>query len=140
MEVICTAYRYEVTPTLLLRHDRGPTFSMLLSNDDLTKVVLCIAEKGGIGEVVEDDTEQPQMVECAGEKPVCIDEISCRLRREMDQTGTQHSIPANELKLILDIVDAARLLIQQWDPTQGTGAGVRVAEERLIDKVLAEKP
>ena len=28
---------------------------MLLSNDDLNKAVLCIAELGGIGEVVEDE-------------------------------------------------------------------------------------
>jgi len=42
MEAICKEHGYEVTPTLLLRHNNGPTFSMLLSNDDLNKVVLCI--------------------------------------------------------------------------------------------------
>ena len=57
MEAICKEHGYEVTPTLLLRHNNGPTFSMLLSNDDLNKVVLCIAELGGIGEVVNDDPE-----------------------------------------------------------------------------------
>lgn len=55
MEALCAEYGYEVTPTLLLRHDRGPSFSMLIGNDDLNKVVLCIAELGGIGEVVEDE-------------------------------------------------------------------------------------
>lgn len=59
MEVICAEYGYEVTPTLLLRHDRGPSFSLVLGNDDLNKVVLCIAELGGIGEVVEDETVEP---------------------------------------------------------------------------------
>jgi len=57
MEAICKEHGYEVTPTLLLRHNNGPTFSMLLSNDDLNKVVLCIAELGNIGEVVKDDEE-----------------------------------------------------------------------------------
>ena len=55
MEAIIAEYNYEVTPTLLLRHEAGPSFSMLLSNDDLNKAVLCIAELGGIGEVVEDE-------------------------------------------------------------------------------------
>lgn len=55
MEVICETFGYEVIPTLLLRHERGPSFSLVLGNDDLNKVVLCIAELGGIGEVVEDE-------------------------------------------------------------------------------------
>jgi len=57
MEAIIAEYGYEVIPTLLLRHERGPSFSMLISNDDLNKAVLCIAELGGIGEVVEDEGE-----------------------------------------------------------------------------------
>lgn len=61
MEEIVSEYGYEVTPTLLLRHDRGPSHSMLISNDDLNKVVLCIAELGGIGEVVQDEPEQRPM-------------------------------------------------------------------------------
>lgn len=60
MEFICAAFGYEVTPTLLLRHERGPSFSLVLGNDDLNKVVLCIAELGGIGEVVEDEPLPPQ--------------------------------------------------------------------------------
>ncbi len=59
MEAICADYGYEVTPTLLLRHSAGPRKSMLVSNDDLNKVVLCIAELGNIGEVVEDESEKP---------------------------------------------------------------------------------
>jgi hypothetical protein len=54
VEAICAEYQYEVTPTLLLRHMKGPSFSMLLGNDDLSKVVLCIAEMGDVGEVVEE--------------------------------------------------------------------------------------
>lgn len=56
MEAVCKEHGYEVTPTLLLRHDNGPSFSMLLGNDDLNKVVLCIAELGNVGEVVEEET------------------------------------------------------------------------------------
>ena len=55
IEVICLEYKYEVTPTLLLRHAQGPSVSMLIGNDDLNKVVLCISELGDIGEVVEED-------------------------------------------------------------------------------------
>lgn len=57
IEDICAEYKYEVIPTLLLRHRAGPTNSMLIGNDDLNKVVLCIAELGGIGEVIEDEPE-----------------------------------------------------------------------------------
>lgn len=58
MEAICAEYKYEVVPTLLLRHVRGPSHSMLIGNDDLNKAVLCIAELGGIGEVIEDDAPE----------------------------------------------------------------------------------
>lgn len=60
MEAICEEYGYQVTPTLLLRHKEGPAYSMLISNDDLNTVILCIAEIGNIGKVVEDKpTETP---------------------------------------------------------------------------------
>lgn len=52
---ICEAIGYTVEPTLLLRHAKGPSMSVLISNDDLNKVVLCIAELGNIGEVVSDE-------------------------------------------------------------------------------------
>lgn len=55
IEAICAEFKYEVTPTLLLRHLQGPSFSVLISNDDLNYVVLCIAELGNIGEVIEED-------------------------------------------------------------------------------------
>jgi hypothetical protein len=54
IEAICAEYKYEVVPTLLLRHAKGPSSSMLLSNDSPSTVVLCIAEIGNVGEVVED--------------------------------------------------------------------------------------
>lgn len=57
IEAICAEYNYEVTPTLLLRHAKGPSFSILLSNDSPSLVVLCIAELGNVGEVIEDDGE-----------------------------------------------------------------------------------
>ena len=60
MEKICAEYGYEVTPTLLLRHKQGPSKSMLISNDDLNTVILCIAEIGNIGEVVEDENAEAQ--------------------------------------------------------------------------------
>lgn len=56
IQSICAEYKYEVVPTLLLRHDRGPSHSLLIGNDDLNTAILCIAELGGVGEVVEDDS------------------------------------------------------------------------------------
>jgi hypothetical protein len=49
IDAICANYGYDVTPTLLLRHDKGASLSFLISNDSLSKVVLCIAELGEIG-------------------------------------------------------------------------------------------
>lgn len=54
---ICDGYNYEINPTLLLRHDQGPSLSIVLSNDDLNKAILCIAELGNIGEVIEDESQ-----------------------------------------------------------------------------------
>lgn len=54
MELIFAKFDYEVMPTLLLRHEAGPASSILISNDDPSKVVLCIAEIADIGEVVEE--------------------------------------------------------------------------------------
>jgi hypothetical protein len=48
IDAICSNYGYEVTPTLLLRHPKGASSSILLSNDSLGKVVLCIAELGEV--------------------------------------------------------------------------------------------
>lgn len=58
IEAICAEFKYEVVPSLLLRHPAGPSKSVLLSNDDLAKVILCIAELGGVGEVVEDEEKE----------------------------------------------------------------------------------
>lgn len=60
IEAIVEEYGYKVTPTLLLRHDQGPDFSILIGNDDLNKVVLCIAEMGNIGEVVEEELDKEE--------------------------------------------------------------------------------
>jgi hypothetical protein len=57
IEAICADFKYEVTPTLLLRHEAGPSYSVLLSNDSPSLVVLCIAELGNVGEVVEEEEE-----------------------------------------------------------------------------------
>lgn len=72
-------------------------------------------------------------------KPLVIDAIRCRLRQDIDAFGVTHSIPSNELRLILDIVDAACNCVREWEPDEaektrgaGTGVGMRAAEDRLI--------
>ena len=62
IKAICDEYKYEVIPTLLLRHERGPSFSILLSNDSPSTVVLCIAELGNVGEVVEDEEGASEVI------------------------------------------------------------------------------
>ena len=73
------------------------------------------------------------------EKPIVIDAIRCRLRQDVDEFGVRHNIPANELRLLLDIVDAARQCVREWEPSPtdkargaGTVDGTRAAEDRLI--------
>lgn len=46
---ICENYGYDAVPTLLLRHQKGASSSILMGNDSLSKVVLCIGELGDIG-------------------------------------------------------------------------------------------
>jgi len=79
------------------------------------------------------------------ETPIRIDAIRCRLRQDIDRLGIQHSIPSEELRLMLDIIDAARHCVKEWVPTpwekdngHGTGVGMRVAEDRLIREVRKE--
>ena len=79
------------------------------------------------------------------DEPLVIDAIRCRLRQDVDEFGVQHSIPANELRAILDIVDAARACVREWQPNAtekargaGTGVGMRAAEDVLIMKVKAK--
>ncbi len=43
---ICDRHGYEVIPTLLLRHEKGASSSLLISNDSFEKVCLCITELG----------------------------------------------------------------------------------------------
>jgi len=73
------------------------------------------------------------------EEPIVIDAIRCRLRQNIDDFGARHSIPTEELRLILDIVDAARHCVREWEPNAtekargaGTGSGMRAAEDKLI--------
>jgi hypothetical protein len=73
------------------------------------------------------------------EEPIVIDAIRCRLRQDIDIFGLRHSIPTEELRLILDIVDAARHCVREWEPNAtekargaGTGVGMRSAEDKLI--------
>ena len=40
-------YNYDATPTLVLRHKDGSSYSILLGNDDLAKVVKTISDLGG---------------------------------------------------------------------------------------------
>lgn len=58
IEAVCAEFKYTVIPTLLLRHEQRPNLSILLSNDNLGIVVLCIAELGNVGEIVEDEREE----------------------------------------------------------------------------------
>ena len=76
------------------------------------------------------------------EEPLVIDAIRCRLRQDVEEFGLQHSIPTNELRAILDVVDAARACVREWTPNAtekargaGTGVGMRAAEDVLIKRV-----
>jgi len=46
---ICAEHNYDAKPTLLLRHTSGPSASLVISNDSLGDVSLCIAELGDVG-------------------------------------------------------------------------------------------
>lgn len=79
------------------------------------------------------------------EKPIVIDAIRCRLRQDIDDFGVRHSIPTDALRLILDIVDAARHCVSEWEPNAtekargaGTGVGMRSAEDKLIRVVKGD--
>lgn len=79
------------------------------------------------------------------EEPIVIDAIRCRLRQDIDDFDVVHSIPTEELRLILNIVDAARHCLREWEPTMieksrgaGTGVGMRAAEDRLIKAVKSD--
>jgi hypothetical protein len=49
IDAICEGYGYDAIPTLLLRHSKGASSSILLGNDSLEIVVLTIAELGDVG-------------------------------------------------------------------------------------------
>ena len=72
------------------------------------------------------------------DKPLVINAILCRLKGGLKLGGT-HSIPADELRLMLDIVEAAVHCVEEWEPSEyqkskgcGTGAGMRAAADQLI--------
>lgn len=58
IDAICAGYGYDVTPTLLLRHQKGASSSILMGNDSLDKVVLCIAELGNVGKTSDQSPEE----------------------------------------------------------------------------------
>lgn len=49
IDAICAKYGYAATPTLLLRHPKGSSSSILLGNDSLGDVVWCISQLGNVG-------------------------------------------------------------------------------------------
>lgn len=49
IDSICHDWGYKAVPTLLLRHEDGASSSILLGNDSLNDVVVCIAELGEVG-------------------------------------------------------------------------------------------
>ena len=78
------------------------------------------------------------------EQPLVVDAIRCRLRQDVGR-GVVHSIPTNELRLLLNIVDCARHCVREWSPTSdekargaGTGVGMRAAEDQLIRAIKSE--
>ena len=78
------------------------------------------------------------------EEPLAIDAIRCRLRQDIDTFNIQHTIPTDELRILLNIVDAARLCVREWTPSDtdkrkghGTGVGMRAAKNHLIRAVRA---
>lgn len=80
------------------------------------------------------------------DRPIAIDAIRCRLRQDIDRFRLTHSIPTHELRLILDIVDAARDCVREWESNAiekergaGTGVGMRAAEDKLI-RILKRDP
>ncbi len=62
IENICRNYSYEVTPTLILRHKDGSDCSIIISNDDLTKVSKTIKDlfKPAVSDVSQTIREQLQ--------------------------------------------------------------------------------
>lgn len=79
------------------------------------------------------------------EKPIVMDAIRCRLRQDIEMShhlSASVEVPKNELRWIVDILDAARACVREWQPNAtekargaGTGVGMRAAEDRLIQLV-----
>ena len=47
IEKVCRHYNYDAIPTLVLRHKDGSSYSIVLGNDDLKKVVQTINDLSG---------------------------------------------------------------------------------------------
>lgn len=79
------------------------------------------------------------------EKPLVIDAIKCRIRQDAKEFSGVYVL-SGEAVFICDILDAARLCLREWAPTEtdkarghGTGVGQRAAEDRLI-AILKREP
>lgn len=66
IDSICESFGYDATPTLLLRHSKGASSSILMGNDSLGKVVLCIAELGDIGMKSDQSPTEAILTLCKG--------------------------------------------------------------------------
>lgn len=58
---ICARFKYDVTPTILLRHSKGSSSSILISNDEPEAIVQCVSELAGIGVMSELSPHQAAM-------------------------------------------------------------------------------
>jgi hypothetical protein len=47
IEKLCRQYNYDAKPTLVLRHKDGSSYSIVIGNDDLQKVIQVITDLNG---------------------------------------------------------------------------------------------
>jgi hypothetical protein len=115
-------------------------------NDPANATVIPVRERKTMGtNQTPPSTRDQPIVLMPLDEPLVIDAIRCRLRQDIDEFGLQHSIPADELRLMLRIIDAARACVREWKPNgiekargAGTGVGMRAAEDSLIREVTAD--
>jgi hypothetical protein len=74
------------------------------------------------------------------ERPLVIDAIRCRLRQDCERVRKRgcngFTVPLDEVELIVDILDAARGCVEEWD--NGSLPSMRKAEEILECAVRRE--
>lgn len=58
---ICARFKYDVTPTILLRHSKGSSSSILISNDEPEAIVQCVSELAGIGVMSEQSPSEADL-------------------------------------------------------------------------------